>query len=617
MYSAYSKKDQELFKRATALSKVHLSSIPRLEGDSFFDHNVRVGEILALHTAEPEIVIAGLLHGILNHVEASTISKEFGTAVLTILREVESLKRVKAKNTSLESESLRKIIITTLKDVRVIIIKLAGKLDNLRTIHVFSAKRQKEICEEVIDIYAPLAYRLGLDKMKTQLEDLAFKALNPRKYKEINVYLEESRQQREENVEKAISLIKRISKNKVDIVKIKGRPKHIYSIYKKITKRKVPLHEQFDLLGIRALCKTIKDCYTLLGILHEEFEPCEGRLKDYIANPKPNFYRSIHTAVTLSNGKIAEIQIRTPEMDEFAEEGVAAHWRYKGVKSDQLFEKKMSWLKSVLDLQKNEFLDSVKVDLFGDKIYCYTPKGDVKELPLGATILDFAYLVHEQIGSKCVGGRINGKFVRLKEKLTSGDVVEIITNKNQRPRRGWIKIVTSAKARQKIRKMVRQYDALPSLHYRTYKPTIKEDLGVLVHSEEFPKAMCVLAKCCSPVPIEEIAGIMTKRRMISVHSTECREAIKEENRWIPVEWKTVFNQKISFMVEADERSGLLADLLNTIARSGFEIKEAKGKLRGKETALCNFIVIPRDMDELLGMIKRVKKVRGVRRLYFD
>jgi len=342
-----------------------------------------------------------------------------------------------------------------MKDVRVILVKLANKLDNMRSVHVFQTTEQKRLAQEVLEVYAPLAYRLGVEKIRVRLEDIAFRIINPRKHKEIVKFLEESREDRERNIEQAIESIREVSKGKVIILRIKGRSKHIYSIYKKITKRKVKLNEQYDLLGIRIIVPEIKDCYNILGLLHETFQPIEGKLKDYVSNPKPNFYRSIHTAVKLPNEKIAEIQIRTPEMDEFAEEGLAAHWRYKGVKSDQLFEKKIAWLRGVLDLQKSvenkDFLETVKVDLFGDKIYCYTPKGDVKEMPKNSTLLDFAYLVHEEIGNHAIGGRVNGKFVPIKHELKSGDVVGVLTNKKQRPRRGWIKIVTSAKARQKIR----------------------------------------------------------------------------------------------------------------------------------------------------------------------
>lgn len=608
-----------LFDKAINCARSYLADEKRLAGDSFFDHNVRVAITLVENKAEPEVVAAGLLHGLLRQMSEKEFRKEFGSPIWSLLKGVEALRQVKLKSEKVEAEALRKIIVAALQDIRVIFIKLANKLDNLDSIHVFPPNEQDRMAQEVLDVYAPLATRLGIDKLRMQLEDRAFEILHPIKYKEIQEFLEESRAEREKDIENSIDLIKKFCTSKVEIISIKGRPKHIHSIYRKMTKRKIHLNKQYDLLGVRAIVPTVKDCYSLLGLLHENFEPLDGRLKDYIANPKTNYYQSIHTGVKLPNGKILEIQIRTPEMDAFAEEGMAAHWRYKGLKQDKGFDKKISWLKGIFDLQKKgkEFVESVKVDVFGDKIYCYSPKGDVKELPVGASVLDFAYSVHEEVGNSSVGGRVNGKFVPLKHTLQNGDVVEVVTHKNQRPRRSWIKIVSSAKSRQKIRKALKEHENLPALHFRKFTPTIKEETGILVESEEFPKAHCVLAKCCRVLPGQDIVGIVTKRKIISVHSQECRSALKEEKRWVPVQWKETFNQKIKFYVDASERSGVLADLLNTIARAGFEVKEAKAKLLSDKKAHCSFLIIPRDLDNLVDLVKRINKVKGVSKIYFE
>lgn len=609
------------FQQAVELARTELQPSTRLSGESFFDHNLQVGYILADNKASPEVVIAGLLHGLITPTAKEKIRSRFGPEVVSLIAGTEEIKLIKSKNKQLDAEALRKILLTTLKDVRIILIKLANKLDNLRTIHVLPPEEQERIAREVLEVYAPLASRLGAEKMRIQLEDAAFKTLNPRKYREIDNFLAESGEQRERDVEQALQLIEQAARQKVQILSIKGRPKHIYSIYKKILARKVKLTDLHDLLGVRVLVPEEKDCYILLGILHEQFEPIEGRLKDYIANPKPNLYRGIHTGVKLPTGKILEVQIRTPEMDELAEEGIAAHWRYKGLKSEELFEKKVAWLREVLQLQKElegkEFLEAAKVDIFGDEIYCYTPKGDAKELPLGATVLDFAYTVHEEVGNHAAGGRVNGKFGSLQQQLQSGDVVEIITSKNQRPRRGWIKIVKSAKARQKIRKSLKEFEKLAPWHYRLIPFIGREEQGVLVESPAFPTAYCSLAKCCWPLPGEEIVGFVTKRRVISVHQPDCREALKEEERWVKVQWKESFSQKIKFYVQAEERSGLLAEVLHTIARAGFEVKEAKGKLIGPGYAESSFLVVPRSLENLKEMIRRVKKVKGVKRIYFE
>ena len=615
----YTGKDLAKFSIALDFSKIYLADKKRLSGDSLFEHNVRVAGILADSKVSPEVVVASLLYGILDFCNEDEL-KDFGDEVLGLVKGIEKIKKLKSKNSKLEAEALRKILLTTIKDVRVIFIKLASKLDNLRSIEVLSDKDKKKITKEVLEVYAPLANSLGLERIKVPLENIALKILDPRKYKKIIHFLHSSKEQREKDVSDAIEMIKRSIDGKVKIVTIKGRSKHLYSIFKKFVDRKIPLNKQYDLSGVRIIVPEIKDCYTLLGLLHESFQPLDGRLKDYIANPKPNFYRSLHTGVKLPTGKIIEIQIRTPEMDEFAEEGFAAHWRYKGIKSDQLFEKKIGWLKSILEMQKDEhkdFLEVAKVDVFGDKIYCYTPKGDVKELPKGASLLDFAFLIHEEVGNKTVGGRVNGKFVPLRHKLNLGDVVEVITNKNQRARRDWIKIVRSARVKQKIRKSLRKHESLPAFHYRNFKPMVEEEQGILVESKEFPKAVCMLAKCCHALPGENIVGITTKRRIISVHLEECRHALKEEARWVPVSWKESFNQRIGFNIRAEERSGLLADLLNTIATAGFEVKSAKAKLIDLENAQCSFVIIPKDLENLKELVTRVRKVRGVQGIYFE
>ena len=617
----YTQEDLHLFKKALILAQEHLGNKIRLAGDSFFEHNIRVAFILVENNSPPEIVIAALLHSLLKYTDVEKINEEFGKEIVELLKGTAELNAIKIKNKQIEPENLRKIFLTTLKDVRVIIIKLANKLDNLQSIHVFPPEEQKRMAEEVLEIYAPLASRLGVEKIKTELENTAFSILNPKKYQEIVNFLEESQEEREQNIHHAIDLITKSLEGKVNLIKIKGRPKHIYSIYRKMKEKGINLKDQFDLLGVRVIVQEIKDCYIALGLLHEHFEPVEGRLKDYITNPKPNLYRSIHTAIYLPNKVMVEVQIRTLEMDEFAEEGLAAHWRYKGIKSDQLFEKKIAWLRNILDLQKKtenkELLETVKVDLFGDNIYCYTPKGDVKELPKGATLLDFAYLVHQDLGDHCIGGRVNGKFVPIKHFLNTGDIIEILTNKSQRPRRSWLKIVYSARAKQKIRKSLKEHEMLPAMHYAKLKPVQKEEEGVLVQSLENPEALCILAKCCNPIPNETITGFVTKKRIISVHKQECHVAIKEEERWQAVSWRDTFNQKIRFNVAAQERSGLLADVLHTIASAGFEVKEAKAKLIDLGNVLCSFVIIPRDLEQLKEMIRRVKKVRGWKKIYFE
>jgi GTP diphosphokinase / guanosine-3',5'-bis(diphosphate) 3'-diphosphatase len=610
----YSKPLVENLEQALHSVRHLLQKEQRLSGATYYDHILEVSSILVENKADPASIIAGMIQ---DNLEKLPDVDKFGDEVVQIAKGVREIKNIKSKSRQLEADALRRVILATTKDVRIIIIKLAGKLANLREIKYLAKDRQKEVAQEVLEFYAPLSYRLGIERMRTELENRAFEIVNPRKFLEISNFLKQSHEERSQGVEDTITEIKKLAKG-IRIIKIKGRPKHIYSIYRKMTKRKVPLNEQFDLLGVRIIVPDIEDCYTLLGRLHEHLIPIEGKLKDYIAKPKPNFYRSLHTAVKMQ-GKIVEIQIRTAEMDEFAEEGVAAHWRYKGLKTDSAFERQMSWLRNVLDLQKQgskDFLETAKIDVFGDRIQCYTPKGHVKELPEEASILDFAYLVHEEVGNTCVGGKVNGKFVPLKYTLSNGDVVEIITAKNQRPRRSWLKIVKSGKTRQKIRKSLKDYETLPAFFYRKLKPAVTEDQGVLVESLEFPKAFCVLAKCCRPLPGDDIIGIATKRRVISVHRRDCRLGVKDENRWVKVNWRDTFNQKIRFYVHAKERSGLLADVLHTIVNAGFEVKEAKAKMVSKDVE-CSFLVVPRDLEQVKEMMQRVQKVKGIKKMFFE
>ncbi len=613
----YSENALKLIAQAAEVAEEKLKGKFRLNG-TVLEHNLRVASILADNNSPPEVVIAGLLHGLSGHKEE--IVKLFGAEIWSLVQGAEDVKELKSKNKSLQAEALKKILLTTLSDVRVILVKLANKLDNLRTIEFLSPEEQQRISQEVLDVYAPLAYRLGVEKLRVELEDVAFKVINPQKYAEINKYLHTSSEQREKDIKEAIESIQQLVRGKVSIVKIKGRSKHIYSIYKKMALRGVKLEDQYDLYGIRVIVPEVKDCYALLGLLHENFEPLGGRLKDYITAPKPNFYRSIHTGLKLPNGKIIELQIRTPEMDAFAEEGIAAHWKYKKVGSQEGFEKKVSWLREILNLKDEgdkEFLEAAKVDVFGDNIFCYTPKGDAKELPKNATVLDFAYAVHEEVGNHAAGGRVNGKFVPLRKELSKGDVVEVVTNKSQRPRRSWLKIVKSPSARQKIRKFLREIEKLPDLHYRLPKILTSEEQSIMVESAEYPTALCLMAKCCYPLPGEEVVGIVTKRKLISVHKKECHGVQKEEERWVDVKWKETFNQKIRFFVRALERSGLLADLLHTIASAKFEVNEAKAKLIGSGEMEGSFLVVPKDLEQVKELVRKVGKVKGVRKVYFE
>ncbi|MAG60573.1 hypothetical protein CL619_02185 [archaeon] len=618
----YSKKDKGLFKIAIDFAKKVLINKKRISGDTLFDHNLRAGLYLQSIKAAPEVVSAGIVHATSKYVPERDLHDafgKFGKDILHLVQGVEDITVIKNKNLKLTAEALRKILLATVKDVRIILVKLADKLDNLADVDVLPIDEQKRICQEVLDMYAPLAYRLGVDKFKVLLEDRAFKILNNEDYNKVSLFLEHSKQDRDSLIIDLISDIKRGLKA-LQVHSIKGRSKHIYSIYKKFIDRGVPLERQYDHQAIRIIVDSERECYETLGFLHEKYEPISGRLKDYIANQKPNGYQSIHTCI-LYKDKRVEVQIRTKEMDEVAEEGLAAHWRYKGVKGEAQFERRMGLFKGVLDLHKDssarEFLENVSVDLFTDEIYVYTPKGDVKYFPQGAGVLDFAYSVHEQVGSRAIGARVNGQFVPLRTKLNAGDVIEIITAKNQVPGRGWLKWVKSPRAKQKIRKSLKEHKGLPAMRYSTFKPATQTEYDTLVYSIQFENAVCVIAKCCKPIPPMKIAGIVTKRRLISVHDVNCRQALKLQERWVPVQWKEQYNKALKFSVMAEERSGLLADLLHTIANARFEVREAKAKLVNTNRSECSFVIVPQSLERVVELIGRVMKVKGVKTVFFD
>jgi (p)ppGpp synthase/HD superfamily hydrolase len=354
-------------------------------------------------------------------------------------------------------------------------------------------------------------------------------------------------------------------------------------------------------------------------------------LKDYINSPKPNGYQSLHTVLkTRDLSKEIEVQIRTERMDEFAEEGSAAHWGYKKVGGDAYFEKKVGWLKALMESQKDssnkEFMKNLKIDLFADKIYCYTPKGDVRELPKNATLLDFAYYIHQGVGERAVGGRVDGKFVTLKQVLENGAIVEILTNKNQRPRRDWLKFVISSKAKSGIRKGLKRYESLPVPKKSSVEIRNKDDFDSLVESSEFSLNKFSFAKCCYPLPRDDLIGVMKSQRKVLVHKVDCprvhgnlssKDGYGGPKNIVPISWKEKFNRPLNLKILCEDRSGILADLLNTIARVGFVVKNANAKVVGNGHVECEFSVIPKGVDDVCLMVDRVKRVRSVVQVFFE
>ncbi|MDW7674512.1 MAG: bifunctional (p)ppGpp synthetase/guanosine-3',5'-bis(diphosphate) 3'-pyrophosphohydrolase [Bacillota bacterium] len=439
--------------------KAHEGQI-RCSGEPFIIHPMAVGTILAELGLDAITVAAGILHDVVEDTDISMddIKANFGEEIALLVDGVTKLSRIEYKSKEEQQvENLRKMFLAMAKDIRVILIKLADRLHNMRTLTHMSVAKQKEISEETLEIFAPLAHRLGIFRIKWELEDLSFRYLQPDMYYELVKGIAMKRQEREEFICQVKTAI-RDNLEKVDIeADIQGRPKNFYSIYKKMLKEQKELNEIYDLLAVRVVVDSIKDCYGALGIIHTLWKPIPGRFKDYIAMPKQNMYQSLHTTLMGKGGEPFEIQIRTWDMHRTAEYGIAAHWRYKESRSGSNdFDAKLSWLRQLLEWQTDmrdarEFMESLKIDVFSDVVYVFTPKGDVVELPAGSVPIDFAYRIHTDIGHRCMGAKINGRIVTLDYRLTNGDIVEILTAKQGQPSRDWLKLVQTSQAKNRIR----------------------------------------------------------------------------------------------------------------------------------------------------------------------
>lgn len=464
--------DTDLLKKAYVFSaKVHLGQV-RLSGEPYLTHPLEVTGILTQMQLDAATLATGLLHDTVEDTLATLeeIRENFGNEISQLVDGVTKISRISLRSSEeSQAENFRKMILAMVKDIRVVLVKLADRLHNMRTLRYHTPERQEEIAQETLDIYAPLANRLGIDWIKTELEDLAFKHRYPDIYGEIQQKIVKKERERHRYVdEMKRTLMKKLYENKIE-GEVTGRLKQIYSIYLKMKDQNIDFDQVYDITAFRIVVHSIKDCYDVLGIIHSLWKPIPGKFKDYIGLPKENLYQSLHTAAIGPYGERIEIQIRTQEMHRIAEEGIAAHWKYKeGKPLDEADDKRFTWLRQLLEWQHDlkddkEFIESVKVDLFPHEVYIFTPKGEVKEFPTGATPVDFAYSIHSDIGNHCVGAKVNRKIVPLKYEFKSGDTVEILTSPNQKPSKDWLKFVKTPRAKTKIRQWFKSVEREKSI----------------------------------------------------------------------------------------------------------------------------------------------------------
>jgi len=451
--------DLGLLERAYRFSEQSHQGQQRASGEPYLSHPLEVAGLLVNFKMDVTTVTAGLLHDVLEDTKATKgdLQREFGAEIAELVDGVTKIGKLAfSSREERQAENFRKMLVAMARDLRVLMIKLADRLHNMRTLQYLPTEKARKIAQETLDIYAPLAHRLGMAKVKAELEDLALRVLHQEDYQELMRRVAKRRLEREVEINNLISVLhEKLGEVGIDS-KIAGRPKHFYSIWKKMHEGGREFDEIYDLTAVRVLTNTVRDCYGALGVVHSLWKPVPGRFKDFIAMPKVNMYQSLHTTVIGPKGDPVEIQIRTYEMHRIAEEGIAAHWLYKEKRSDRdKFDDAFTWLRQLLESQKEtsdpkEFLDSVRLDLFPDEVYVFTPRGDVKALPDGATPIDFAYTVHTDVGHHCVGAKVNGKLVPLRYTLRQGDIVEVVTSPTQHPSRDWLKIVKSNRARAKI-----------------------------------------------------------------------------------------------------------------------------------------------------------------------
>ena len=698
----------QVLKAFELADKAHEGQL-RASGEPYIMHPLAVADILAHLQIDHITLMAALMHDV---VEDTSYSKEdleemFGSEVAFLVDGVTKLNQFQYETKEdRQMENYRKMILAMAKDVRVVVIKLGDRLHNMRTLKHMRSDKQKRIAKETLEIFAPLAHRLGIFNVKWELEDLSFRYLEPEKYYDLVDQMKQKRQAREDIVNDTMSQLTKALGEAHIKADIKGRPKHFYSIYKKMKKDNRDLSQIYDLLAVRVIVDTIPDCYAVLGIAHSLWKPLPYRFKDYISMPKSNMYQSLHTTVIGTMGQPVEIQIRTWEMHRVSEYGVAAHWRYKeGNKNgDKDFDQKVAWLRQVLEWQDTsnptELVNALKLDVFSGEVFVFTPKGDVVKLPIGSVPLDFAYRVHTDVGHRCVGAKVNGKIVPLDYTLQNGDIVDIITSKTGRPSLDWLNIVGSSESKSKIRNWFKRenkaeniekglealekeakrlnyswkeliadnrlqqvtkqlkagiedemfaacgYGGIPvstvllrliELYKKSKEAeeskhsteqiieklkaqgpkTTKNGTGVLVKGEA--GVMVRMAKCCSPVPGDDIIGYITRGRGVSIHRSDCTSlghTPEDLERMIEVSWDGSSGESfhVGIDIQAYDRNGLLMEVMAVLSELKITITNINAKVQeDTKTVSINVVVDISQLDFVMTKLRRIREVYTVQR----